>query len=92
MSIEWFRDLVLCIFGLSVVVVVLSMGVLAFVVYRKIKPIIDSVKKTTRTVENVTTTIGEQVAGPLAQVVAFIQGVRQAVTLVGGITRKRKEE
>jgi hypothetical protein len=92
MSIEWFRDLVVCIFGLSTAVVVLCIGVLAFVVYFRIKPIIESLKTTTKTVENITTTVGEEVAGPLAQLAAFVQGVRQAVNLVGGITRKRKEE
>ena len=91
MSIEWFRDLVLCIFGLSTTVVVLLIGVLVFICYRRITPIIDSVKTTSRTVENLTSAVEEQVAEPLAKVAAFIQGVRQAVSLVGGL-RKNKEE
>lgn len=91
MSIEWFRDLVLCIFGLSTTVVVLLIGVLAFTCYRRITPIIDSLKTTTRTVENLTSAVEEQVAEPLAKVAAFVQGVRQAVSLVGGL-RKNKEE
>jgi len=90
-SIEWFRDLVLCIFGLSTTVVVLLIGVLAFICYRRITPIIDSVKTTTRTVENLTSTVEEQVAEPLAKVAAFVQGIRQAVNLVSGF-RKNKEE
>jgi uncharacterized protein YoxC len=90
-SIEWFRDLVLCIFGLSTTVVVLFIGVLVFICYRRIMPIIDSVKTTTRTVENLTSTVEEQVAEPLAKVAAFVQGVRQAVSLVSGF-RKNKEE
>ena len=91
MSIEWFRDLVLCIFGLSATVVVLFIGVLVFFCCRRIRPIIDSVKTTTRTVENLTSTVEEQVAEPLAKVAAFVQGVRQAVNLVSGF-RKNKEE
>ena len=91
MSIEWFRDLVLCIFGLSTTVVVLLIGVLVFICYRRITPIIDSVKTTSRTVENLTSAVEEQVAEPLAKVAAFVQGVRQAVSLVGGL-RKNKEE
>ena len=91
MSIEWFRDLVLCIFGLSTTVVVLLIGVLVFICYRRITPIIDSLKTTTRTVENLTSTVEEQVAEPLAKVAAFVQGVRQAVNLVSGF-RKNKEE
>ena len=91
MSIEWFRDLVLCIFGLSSTVVVLFFGVLVFISYRRIMPIIDSLKTTTRTVENLTSTVEEQVAEPLAKVAAFVQGVRQAVSLVSGF-RKNKED
>ena len=91
MSIEWFRDLVLCIFGLSTTVVVLLIGTLVFICYRRITPIIDSLKTTTRTVENLTSAVEEQVAEPLAKVAAFIQGVRQAVSLVGGF-RKNKED
>lgn len=91
MSIEWFRDLVLCIFGLTTTVVVLLIGVLVFICYRRITPIIDSVKTTTRTVENLTSAVEEQVAEPLAKVAAFVQGVRQAVSLVGGL-RKNKED
>lgn len=91
MSIEWFRDLVLCIFGLSSTVVVLLIGVLAFICWLRIRPIIDSVKTTTRTVENLTSTVEEQVAEPLAKVAAFVQGVRQAFSLIGGF-RKNKED
>lgn len=91
MSIEWFRDLVLCIFGLSSTVVVLFIGLLVFICWRRVRPIIDSVKTTTRTVENLTSAVEEQVAEPLAKVAAFVQGVRQAVSLVSGF-RKNKEE
>jgi hypothetical protein len=90
-SIEWFRDLVLCIFGLSTTVVVLFIGILVFICYRRIMPIIDSLKTTTRTVENLTSTVEEQVAEPLAKMAAFVQGVRQAISLVSGF-RKNKEE
>ena len=91
MSIEWFRDLVLCIFGLSSTVVVLLIGVLVFICWLRVRPIIDSLKTTTRTVENLTSTVEEQVAEPLAKVAAFVQGIRQAFSLVGGF-RKNKED
>lgn len=91
MSIEWFRDLVLCIFGLSVTVVVLFLAVLAFICFQRVQPIIASLKKTTRTVEDLASSVEEQVVGPLAKVAAFVQGVKQAVNLVSGF-RKNKEE
>ena len=91
MSIEWFRDLVICIFGLSATAVILFIATMAFICFLKVKPIIDSAKKTTKIVENLTSTVEEQVAEPLAKVAAFVQGVRQAVNLVSGL-RKKKEE
>ena len=90
MSIEWFRDLVVCIFGLGATVVVIFLAVLALLLYRRIRPILDSVKATTKTVENLSSCVEEEVARPLSQVVAFIQGIRQAVGLVSRFT-KRKE-
>ena len=90
MSIEWFRDLAICILGLGVTIIAIFIGVLAFLLYRKLRPILDSVKATTKTVENISSCVEEEVARPLAQVDAFIQGVRQAVSLVSRFS-KRKE-
>ena len=92
MSIEWFRDLILIIWGITATVVIAFIGVLAFLFYRRIRPALDSLKATTRTVENITSVVGEQVAGPLTKVAAFIQGVRQAVSLVSQLKNKKEED
>jgi len=89
-SIEWFRDLALCIVSLGATVVIIFIGVLAFLLYRKLRPILDATKATAKTVENISSCVEEEVARPLAQVVAFIQGIRQAVSLVSRFS-KRKE-
>jgi len=86
-TIEWLRDLVICIFGLGATVVLICVGVLAFIVYFRIKPIINSVKTTTRTVENISTSVEEEVVKPLVQVAAFAQVLRQVV----GRFSRRKE-
>ena len=92
MSIEWFRDLVVCIFGLGVTVVVIFLAVLAFILYRRLKPVLDSLRATTKTVENLSSCVEMEVARPLAQVAAFIQGIRQAVSLVGRFTKRKEED
>ena len=92
MSIEWFRDLVVCIFGLGATVAVIFLAVLAFLLYRRLRPVLDSIKKTTKTVENLSSCVEAEVAGPLAQVAAFIQGVRQASSLVSRFTKKKQED
>jgi hypothetical protein len=92
MSIEWFRDLVICIFGLGATLVVIFLGVLAFMLYRRLRPILDNVRNTTQTVQDFTSRVEEEVAGPLSKVVSFIQGVRAAVGMVGRFTKNKGEE
>ena len=89
MSIEWFRDLVVCIFGLGATVALIFMSVLALLLYRKIRPILDSSKATVKTVENISSCVEEEVARPLAQIVAFVQGITQAVSLFSRFSRKK---
>jgi len=61
-------------------------------VYRRLMPVLDSLKATTKTVENLSSCIEAEVVGPLAQVAAFAQGIRQAVSLVGRFTRRKEED
>ena len=89
MSIEWFRDLAIVILGLGVTIVVISLGILAWLLYRKLKPILDSVKATTRTVEKFSATVEEEIYQPLAQVATFIHGIRKAVNLTSRFTKRR---
>ena len=88
MSIIWYRDLAICILGFGVTAVVLLIGVLALLLYLKIKPALDSVKATTKTVEKLSSCVETEVATPLAQVAVFIQGISQAVGLVSRFTKK----
>jgi Na+-transporting methylmalonyl-CoA/oxaloacetate decarboxylase gamma subunit len=91
-SIEWFRDLVICIFGLGATLVVLFLAVLALLVYLRVRPILDSVKATTKTVENISSCVEQEVAKPLAQVVSFIQGIRQAFGMVGRFSKRKEDD
>lgn len=92
MSIEWFRDLVLCIFGVGATIAVIFIAVVVFLLYRRLKPVLDSLKATTKTVENLSSCIEVEVANPLAQVAAFVQGIRQAVSLVSRFTKRKEED
>jgi len=91
-SIEWFSDLVICIFGLAVTVVVIFLAVLVFLFYRRLRPVLDSLKATTKTVENLSSCVEVEVAKPLAQVAAFVQGIRQAVGLVSRFSKRKEED
>jgi uncharacterized protein YoxC len=91
-NIEWFRDLVVCIFGLGATIVLIFLAVLAFLVYRRLRPALDAMNKTTKVAETLSFYVEAELAKPLAQVVAFVQGIRQAVSLVNRFTRKKEEE
>ena len=92
MDIVWFRDLVICIFGLGAAIAVIILAVLVLILYVKIQPIIKSVKTTTSTVENISSCIEDEVVKPLSQVAAFVQGIRQAVDMVSKFTKKKEED
>ncbi len=89
MSIEWFRDLAIVILGLGVTIVVISMGILAWLLYRKLKPILDSVKATTKTVEKFSATVEEEIYQHIAQGATFIHGIRKAVNLTSRFTKHK---
>ncbi|HUU64883.1 MAG TPA: hypothetical protein VMW37_02105 [Dehalococcoidales bacterium] len=90
MSIEWFRDLAIVILGLGVTIVAIFIGLLAFLLYRKLRPILDSVKATTKRVEKISSCVEEEVSRPLARLAAFVQGIRQAISLVSRFTRRKE--
>ena len=92
MDIEWFRDLVICIFGLGAAIAVIILAVLACILFAKIQPILKSVKKTTKTVENISDCVEEEVVKPLSQLAAFIQGIRGAVSMFGKFGRNKEED
>jgi len=81
-SIEWFRDLSLCILGIGATAVIILIGVIALLLYLKLRPILNSVKDVTKTVENISSCMEEEVVRPLAHVAAFTQGLSQMVGLV----------
>jgi hypothetical protein len=90
-SIAWFRDLVICIWGLGATVAVIVILVLAIVLYLKIRPIVNSARTVAKTVENISTCVEQEVVGPLAQVVAFVQGFRKAIGMISQFGKKKEE-
>ena len=88
MSIEWFRDLIICISGLVATGALIFIAVLAYLFYKRTKPILDSIKTTSRTVEGISSYVAEEAAKPLIEVVALIQGIRQGIDIVTKFFRK----
>ena len=91
MTIEWFRDLVIIIFGLAAAMSFLILAAVAYLYYLRVKPVLESSREIVKSVENITKRVECDVAGPLAAIVTVVQAVRQAVNFVK-IFKNKKEE
>ena len=89
-SIEWLRDLAVCILCFGGMVVFVFMGIMMLMFYRKAAPILDSVKDTTRSVQNISTCLEDEVVRPLSEIAGIVQGVCQGMEAIRGITRRKK--
>ena len=92
MSIDWFRDLIISIAGLTATGVLILVAVLAYSLYRRIKAILDAAKSTSRTIQGISSYVGDEVAKPLTQVVALIQGIRQGIDAISKLCKKKEGE
>ena len=90
MDIHWFRDLVICICGLVATGVSIFSAVLLFSLYRRTKTILDSVKATSKTIQGLSSYVGDEVVKPVIELAAIIQGVRQGIDTVGRFFKKKE--
>lgn len=88
MGIDWFRDLFICIFGLVATGVLIFSTVLLFLLYRRVRTILDSVKATSKTIQGVSSYVGDEVVKPVIELAAIIQGIRQGVDTIGKFFKK----
>jgi hypothetical protein len=89
-SIEWFRDFIISISVLAVTGVLIFVAVLSYSLYRRIKPILDSIKATSRTIQGISTYAGDKAAKPLIEVAAVIEGIRQGINMVRNSAKKKE--
>jgi hypothetical protein len=90
-SIEWLRDLTICIAGLLSTAAIIFMAILVFTFYRRLKPILESVKTTAATVEGISSCIRDDLVRPLAEIVAIIQGLKQGITAISNMFKERQK-
>ncbi|MBM3149146.1 MAG: hypothetical protein FJZ88_03835, partial [Chloroflexi bacterium] len=70
MSIEWFRDLVICISGLTFTAIIVLLAVLVLLIYKKTGRVLDSIEATSNTVYEISATVRDEVVKPIVQVAA----------------------
>jgi len=90
MSIEWFRDLVICISGLVFTLVVMLLAVLAFLLYKKTGRVLSSIEATTNTIHEMSSTVRDEVIKPIVQVAALVRGISQGIDLAREFFRKKQ--
>lgn len=92
MDIAWFRDLVICISGLVVTIVVIFIAVLSYLLYNKMRSVLDSIKATSATINEITSAVRDEIIKPVLQLVALIKGVLQGIDLVNRFFGKKESE
>ena len=89
MDIAWFRDLVICVWGVVATLLLILIAVVISLVYWKVKVVLNYISMTSATVQRISSTVEDEITKPVAQVVAFIHGIRQGVSF---ITKSFKKE
>ena len=90
MSLDWLRDLVICILGIVAAGVLIFIAVLLYSLYRRTKSIIDSVKAIVRTIQVMSSYVEEEVVKPVIQIVAFVRGIRQGIDTISKFFEKKR--
>ena len=91
-TIDWFRDLIICIVGVVATGVLIFVAVLSYSLYHRTRSILDSVKTISRTVQTTSSYVQDKATKPLIEVAAIIQGVRQGIDAVSTLLRSKKQE
>jgi hypothetical protein len=92
MDIGWFRDLVICISGLVITFVVIFIAVLAYLLYSKVRPVLDSMKTTSATLQEITFTVKDEVVKPAVQFATLVRGISQGIDLVSRFFKREGQE
>ena len=92
MTIEWFRDLTIIIYGLVGAVFLIVIGIMAFSLFRRLQVILDSLKVTSSNIQEISTVAKEQMVRPIMQVGSVFQGITRWIEMISGYFKKSKKE
>ena len=83
------RDLVIVALGAMGIITLLVILVLTVMVYSKLSPILDSVRKTMGNIQGTSSLVSDVVVKPVIRTASFAAGARKAVAFVLGLSRKK---
>jgi hypothetical protein len=91
-TIEWFRDLTIIVYGVVAAVFLIALGIMAFALFRRIKVILDSLTVTSANIQEISTVAREQIVRPMIQVGGVIAGITAWIEKIGSYFKKSKKE
>lgn len=92
MDIGWFRDLVICISGLVVTGVVIFIAVLAYLLYKRTRSVLNSIEATSETIHGISSAVKDEIVSPIVQLVTLVRGIWQGIDLVSRFFKKEEQE
>ena len=92
MSLEWLRDLAIVVFAILGAVASILFIVIGVVLYRRVKPILDSVKVTLANIRSTSTFISDNVVKPVIAASSWVQGVRHAIAVISKLSQRKERK
>ncbi len=92
MSLEELRDLFIVIYALAGIGAIIFLSILVFLVFRKIRSILDSGRETLGNVRNISSVVSDNIVKPLVSISSFLQGLRQALEFISRAAKREEEK
>ena len=104
MDIAWFRDLVIIIEGIVATLLLILLGVIAWIIFQRFKEIansakqlsisaqsvVDSLKVSADNVASVSSFARQELAEPMIKIAAIVQGVTAGLNSIMGFFHRKK--
>lgn len=91
MDLSWWRDLVIVIWGLITTIAVICVCILAFLLYKKLVPLVEDADIVVGKVGDVVDYTREEVISPVVQFTSAVQGIVQGINLIADIFNKKEK-
>jgi hypothetical protein len=91
MTIGWFRDLVIIIFGLVGAGFLVIIAVMALSFSQRLKVILNSLRITSANMEEISSVAKEQVVRPIIRMGSVFQSVTKWIEVIGEFLNKNKK-
>ncbi len=88
MDVELFRDLIIIISGILVILTAIFVILVSYLMYRRMNSILKSVKTTAARIEALTVITSDEISRPLVQAAGLIQGLACGIRTISRIFKK----